>query len=182
MLHDFRHIVDVPSVSIAVLTVFANAVGGTCQTRAVALAVLFPALRALAAAAPDNLEGSARRAYLLVLDLEVRALKCKRVVHTDAADSVDPLLLVPAVVVAVVADAVFTTSHVVAEALAVLLQAFGPPAPAPAVLTLVVIAIVFILPRTMLRLGRRIEETRLLHNSSLRSTGESNGGRRREGE
>jgi hypothetical protein len=139
-LHDSRHRLDFPT-GVSILAVTADAVGRALNAGAVALAVLFLTSRALAAASANDLFATARRCHLLVLDFEVRSLEGVCIVHANAPDGVDSFLLVLAVVVAVLADTLRRAPHIVAEALAVLLQALRPTASAPGSLSLVIVVL-----------------------------------------
>lgn len=166
-LHNCRHRLDFSTV-VSILAVTANAVGRALKAGAVALAVFFPAPGALAAAPTNDLFAAARRCHLLVLDFEVSPLEGVGIVHANAPDGVDALLLVLAVVVAVLTDALRRAPHIVAEALAVLLQALGPATPAPGSFALFIIVFLLV---DVVGFWARIEADGLVYDPPLREGG-----------
>jgi hypothetical protein len=159
---------DAPAV-VSVGAIFAHTVCRALDARAVTLAVFLLTLGALAAAPADHLCRAARREHRLVLDLEGGALECARIVHANAPDGLDALFLVPPVIVAVVANAIRRAAHVVAEALAVLLQALGAATPTPAFLAPLAITLLVRLC-LVVRLWRRVEPAGLVYDAPLRSS------------
>jgi hypothetical protein len=159
---------DAPAV-VSVGAIFAHTVCRALEARAVTLAVFLLTLGALAAAPADHFCRATRREHRLVLDLEGGALEGAGIVHANASDGLDALFLVPPVIVAVVAHAIRRAAHVVAEALAVLLQALGAATPTPAFLAPLAINLLARLC-LLVRLWRRVEPAGLVYDAPLRSS------------